>query len=205
MLLSPVYQEKLVAICVDEAHCIQTWGDRFRVTFSHIGDIRSLIPKQVKIMALTATASENTLRIAVKRLSLKDPVIIALSPYRENISYYVVPDVSMDTFTSSISDELITQQSNFPKTVVFVRSYKDCSCIYSMIKRKSGINFTAPPAFPDVSEFRLVDMYTRVLTNDKKSQVMESFSSASGKLRLIIATTAFGMGVDCPYITRIII
>ena len=160
MLLSPVYQEKLVAICVDEAHCIQTWGDQFRVTLEIYEE--NLIPKQVKIMALTATASENTLRIAVKRLSLKNPVIIALSPYRENISYYVVPDVNMDTFTSSISDELITQQSNFPKTVVFVRSYKDCSCIYSMIKRKSGINFTAPPAFPDVSEFRLVDMYTRV-------------------------------------------
>ena len=110
----------------------------------------------------------------------------------------------MDEFTSDISEELIAKQSNFPKTVAFVRSYKDCSCIYSIIKRKSGVYFTAPPRFPDTSEFRLVDMYTRVLTNEKKSQVMESFSSASGKLRLIIATTAFGMGVDCPDITRII-
>ena len=84
MLLSSIYQEKLVAICVDEAHCIQTWGDQFRVTFSQIGDIRSLIPRKVKIMALTATASEDTLRVAIKRLSLKDPVIVAVTLQRKH-------------------------------------------------------------------------------------------------------------------------
>ena len=182
MLLSSIYQEKLVAVCIDEAHCIQTWGDQFRITFSQIGDIRSLIPKQVKIIALTATASKDTLCSVIKRLSLKDPVIVAVSPYRENISYEIRANINMDEFTSEISEEIKTLQSNFPKTVVFVRSYKDCSCIYSMVKRKSGIYFTEPPDFPDMSEFRLVDMYTRVLTNDKKSQVMESFSSPGGKL-----------------------
>ena len=45
MLLSTVYQENLVSVCIDEAHCILTWGDQFRVTFSQIGDMRSVIPK----------------------------------------------------------------------------------------------------------------------------------------------------------------
>ena len=150
MLLSTVYQENLVAICIDEAHCIQTWGDQFRVTFSQIGDIRSVIPKQVNIMALTATASKDTLCSVIKRLSLRDPVIVAVSPYRENISYAVRADVNMDKLTIEVSEEIKTLQRNSPKTVIFVRSYKDCSCIYAMVKRKCGIYFTEPPNFPDV-------------------------------------------------------
>ena len=172
----------MVAVCIDEAlHCIQIWGDQFRVTFSQIGDIWNVIPKQVNIMALTATASKDTLCSVIKRLSLIDPVIVAMSPYRENISYAVQADVNMDKLTTNVSEEK-TLQSNFLKTVIFVRSYKDCSCIYSMVKGKSGMYFTEPPNFPDMSEFRLVDMFTRVLANEKKCQVMESFSSANAKL-----------------------
>ena len=52
--------------------------------------------------------------------------------------------------------------------------------------------------------FRLVDMYTRVLTADKKAEVLDVFSKVNRKFRLVIATTAYGMGVDCPTIKRII-
>lgn len=61
MLMSGVYTEKLVAVVVDEAHCVKTWGDQFRTTFAQIGDLRSLIPSTVNIMALTATATSETL------------------------------------------------------------------------------------------------------------------------------------------------
>ena len=52
MLPSPPYQEKLVALVVDEAHCVKTWGDEFRTVFSEIGNLRSLIPNSVHILAL---------------------------------------------------------------------------------------------------------------------------------------------------------
>ena len=55
-----------------------------------------------------------------------------------------------------------------------------------------------------MSPFRLVDMYTRVLTADKKAEVVDVFSKVNGKLRLVIATTTNGMGVDCPDIKRTI-
>ncbi len=54
MLLSPAYIKNLVAVVVDEAHCVKTWGDEFRVAFSEIGDLRSLIPDNVGVHALTA-------------------------------------------------------------------------------------------------------------------------------------------------------
>ena len=135
-LISTTYQQKLVAIVVDEAHCVKTWGDQFRVVFSHIGDIRSLVPSHVNLMALTATATPDTLHSVVQRLSLKAPVVIAMSPYRNNISYKLVDKATIDELTSELCEELKSKGTTFPKTVVFVRSYRDCSCIYVMLKWK---------------------------------------------------------------------
>ena len=71
-------------------------------------------------------------------------------------------------------------------------------------KFKLGTYLTDPPGYPNLSPFRLVDMYTRVLTADEKAEVLIVLPKVNGKLRLVIATTAYGMGVDCPDIKRII-
>ena len=73
MLFSEVYVSNLVAIVVDEAHCIKTWGDRFRVAFAQIGMLRSVTSSHVCIMALTATATRDTLEIVTERLAMEDP------------------------------------------------------------------------------------------------------------------------------------
>ena len=65
---------------------------------------------------------------------------------------------------------------------------------------KLGACFTEPPGYPNLSGYRIIDMFTRVLTIPKKEEVMASFSVIGGTLRVIIATTAFGMGVDIPEI-----
>jgi len=72
------------------------------------------------------------------------------------------------------------------------------------IKHKLGVDFTDPPGYPNSSQFRLVDMFSRVLTVEKKEEVLKSFSRPAGNLRLIISTTAFGMGIDCGDIRRVI-
>ena len=51
MLMSPPYASKLVAVVVDEAHCVKTWGDEFRVAFSQIGDLKSILPATVGVHA----------------------------------------------------------------------------------------------------------------------------------------------------------
>jgi len=76
--------------------------------------------------------------------------------------------------------------------------------MYQTIKRKLGKDFTEPAGYPDLHCFRLVDMFTRASKQEMKEKVLNSFIKADGKLRLVIATTAFSMGIDCPDIRNFI-
>lgn len=86
MFLSSAYKERLVTVAVDEAHCVKTSGDKFQTAFAHIGELRSIIPSGVNILALTTTATSQTLTAVIQRLSMVKPVLVALPPYRGNIS-----------------------------------------------------------------------------------------------------------------------
>ena len=151
MLLAPVYKEKLVAIIIDEAHCIKTWGEKFRRSFSKLGELRSLIPIGVKIMALTATATCLTFDIIRERLSLRNPVIVSMSPFRNNIAYKVAPKVDFTAFCSSICSDLQAKRTSHPKTIVYVRTYRDCYTMYLNIRSKMGREILDPPDAPDLS------------------------------------------------------
>ena len=203
MLLSPVYQEKLVAVVVDEAHTVKLWGDQFRTTFAQIGELRSLIPKTVKIMALTATATAETFQVVKDRLSLVEPFLVAVPPYRDNITYRVNSKLDLDAFVTFLASELLAERTAFKKTIVYVRTYTDCYKIYTLLKQEMGSRFTEPSGYPNITGYRLLDMFSRVQTAAKRDEVLQSFSEIGGKLRLIIATTAFGMGLDCADVRRI--
>ena len=90
----------------------------------------------------------------------------------------------------------------FPNTIVYVRTYKDRNRIYQLVKRKMGHEFTEPVGYPNLSGYRLVEMYTIILPVEKKDEVLGSFSIVNGKICLV--NTAFGMGVDIKDVTRVI-
>ena len=202
MLQSPVYKSNIAALVVDEAHCVKTWGDQFRRTFAQIGDLRSLLPNELKILALTATATMDTYSVVQTRLGMVEPVLISMSPERQNIFYRVCPKTELQPFVNSIVEEFLME--DFPKTVVFVRTYNDCSNIYLLLQQKLGDMFTNPRGYPNLADYRRVEMFTRVLTVDKRTQVLSSFSDSESPLKLIVSTSAFGMGVDICDIRRII-
>ena len=204
MLLSKTYQEKLVALVVDEAHCVKKWGDRFRTAFAQIGELRSIIPKKVKILALTATATSMTYHVVCERLSMVDPLLVAMPPHRPNIGYRVKAPIKLDQLSSDISIDLKLWQTDYPKTVVFVRSYRDCCDLYMSIERKLGRDIFYPSDSPSLSKFRMVDIYSSVSTVEKKESVLQFFKKVGSTLRVVIATVSLGMGVDCPDIRKII-
>ena len=129
-------------------------GDDFRVAFALIGDIRCLIPSSVKVMALTATATQSTFKIVKERLVMKDPVVVALRPERSNIRYSVGMDQSLHEFSTDLAEMVKHQPLDSPKTLVFCRKYEDCSGLYLSLVDKLGKYITHPAGCPNIQRFR---------------------------------------------------
>ena len=106
-------------------------------------------------------------------------------------------------FAESIGDKLKTERLTYPKTVIFCRSYQDCADMYQAIIQTLGREKTEPPGYPNLLEYRLVSMYTRASTSAMKEIIMSTFSDTKSILRVLIATTAFSMGIDLPDIHQI--
>ena len=174
------------------------------MAFSNIGELRSILPQGIPIIALTATATTEIFKAVSNKLSLNDPVMIGLSPNRDNIKYYVEPLPNISMFSGFLVENILTHCLKFPKTLIFCRTIAECASLYQAIRAKLGKDFTDPPGYPDYHKFRLVDMYTRASSKEMKKKVLASYMSTGGKLRIVLATTAFSMGIDCPDISNVI-
>ena len=80
--------------------------------------------------------------------------------------------------------------------------------MYRTLQDMLGDEFTDPPGYPYVHKFCLIDIYTRASSDEMKEKILESFmiktDHEGGKLRLLMATNAFSMGVDCPDISNVV-
>ncbi len=89
------------------------------------------------------------------------------------------------------------------RIIIFCRKYSEVTSIYSHFKRSLSKNFTEPREAPDLSRYRLVEMYTRCTQESVKDTIVKIFTSVS-QLRVVICTIAFGMGIDSPDVRVIV-
>ncbi len=155
-------------------------------------------------MALTATATKATRIAVIKSLNMRQPYIVAISPQKDNIIYSVAEKVTISDTFQPIVDTLRREGPVMGRMIVFCRTYDSVTSIYTYFKRNLNDKFTYPSGAPDLARFRLVDMYTKCTHQDVKKAVINGFTSTSSVLRVVIATVAFGMGIDCPDIRQII-
>jgi len=167
--------------------------------------MRGLLDTSVNIMAITATATKQTRKDICKSLGLVKPAMIIRSPEKPNIMYEVTRKIAdiEETFVSLV-EEISKNRRNTSKTIIFCRTYDDTDHIYLFFKSMLGKEMTDPIGYPDISRFRLVDMFTACTSVDVKEDIVKSFAKPKGRLRIIVVTVAFGMGMDCSNVQRII-
>ena len=129
---------------------------------------------------------------------------MALPPEKKNMKYSVSVSTDFEKFITTITEELGKKRRDYPKTIIFCQRYLDCSQLYLRIRYTLQENFTEPPSSPDIHYNHLITMYHSSATQPTKEKIITSFCQQESKLRILIATSAFRLGIDCPDIRHII-
>ena len=167
--------------------------------------MRGFLPADLHIMALTATASKSTREEIICSLGMRKPVVLAKPPDKRNIIYSVIEkDGDLELTFEWLVQELCMEREKTDRTIIFCRTMQDCSDLYLYFKATMGKEFTHPIGKPDYDCFRLIDMFKACNTPRLKQSILKSFTNSNGHLRIVIATVAFGMGIDCPSVRRVI-
>ena len=95
-------------------------GDSFRREFSRLGEVRSIIPENVHVMALTATATKSTRAEIIKSLDMQRPVIVSIPPIKDNIFYSVSNKFKITFSLGPACERLAHQRTDMGRTITFV-------------------------------------------------------------------------------------
>lgn len=172
-------------IAVDEAHCISEWGHDFRPEYRRIRNMIDDVNKEIPIIALTATATPKVRTDIVKNLNMRDERNFVLSFNRDNLFYEVRPKYDkMEQTVKSILQ--VIKEANGRCGIIYVQSRKAAEDIAKMLE-VNGLKAAAYHAG--------LDAKTRSKTQD--DFLME-------EIDVIVATIAFGMGIDKPDVRFVI-
>jgi ATP-dependent DNA helicase RecQ len=183
-LLSELVRERISymnvnLLAVDEAHCISQWGYDFRPPYLHISDLRKLHPN-VPVLALTATATAEVCDDIQEKLLFSEPNIYRKSFERKNISYVVQYE------ENKLRKLLDIAKGVKGSGVVYVRSRKETAEV-AKFYNENGYK---------------ADFYHAGLTMEQRSAKQESWKN--NQTRIMVATNAFGMGIDKPDVRFVI-
>ncbi|MBN1597664.1 MAG: RecQ family ATP-dependent DNA helicase [Bacteroidales bacterium] len=158
-------------ITVDEAHCISQWGYDFRPSYLEIARIRKYLP-EIPILALTATATPEVIEDIQKKLEFRSENVFIDDFTRENLVYFVRQ-------SDSKTADLIKLVDWIKGTgIIYVRNRKNTREIAKHLQRNNII----------------ADFYHAGLTFEKRQYKQQLWTSE--KIRIMVATNAFGMGID---------
>jgi ATP-dependent DNA helicase RecQ len=169
---------------VDEAHCISEWGHDFRPEYRRLKEMMEEINPTVPIIALTATATPKVQTDIVKNLALRDPEVLISSFNRANLYYEVQPKVKKEVTVKNI--------------VRYISGHKGKSGIIYTLNRKTTEELA------DLLKANKIKAVAYHAGLDQKLRADRQDQFLNEEVQVIVATIAFGMGIDKPDIRFVI-
>ena len=169
---------------VDEAHCISEWGHDFRPEYRRLREMMDMIDEKIPVIALTATATPKVQSDIVKNLGLRQPNIFISSFNRPNLYYEIQPKINLEQTNKSIVRFI--QQHRNKSGIIYTLNRKTTEELAKMLMA-NGIKAVAYHAGLDSK-----------LRSDRQDQFLNE------DVDVIVATIAFGMGIDKPDVRFVI-
>lgn len=178
-------KQRLARIVIDEAHCVSQWGHDFRPDYKELGGFRARIPG-VPMMALTATATENVKVDVIHNLKMDGCDVFTQSFNRPNLTYEVRRKGTNADLLQSIA-QTITGPYRNKSGIVYCLARNTCEKVAENLRSKYGIKAAH---------------YHAGLDAEERVQAQQKWQA--GEIHVIVATIAFGMGIDKPDVRFVI-
>jgi len=162
-------------LAVDEAHCVSQWGHDFRPDYLNVKEYIALLSKRPIVAAFTATATPEVKDDIVERLALQNPAVFVRGFDRPNLKFFVRENLKKK---ERASEALRIAKSIKGSGIIYAITRKETEELAKFFKAQ-GINAAA---------------YHAGMTGDKRAKIQNEFME--NKFKVIVATIAFGMGVD---------
>ena len=175
-------ETKIAFVAVDEAHCVSQWGQDFRPSYLNIADFIEKFSERPVVGAFTATATKEVKHDMERLLGLRDPLSLTTGFDRPNLFF----QVARPKYKTAYFRELITRYSEAFCVIVYCATRKTVDTICAELRRQ-GV---------------AVAHYHAGMEDEERRQSQDDF--ISGRANLMVATNAFGMGINKPNVRFVI-